>query len=100
MTTPRDQIAEVLLTATTDYGMGKTAPEVDLFNYYADVLAPLVDRLRAEAAADALGDVADALGSHDQDIEVALGGAAYVRGFLRDRAAAYRANTGKDHDRD
>ncbi len=46
------------------------------------------ERAVAAARAEALREAASALGEHDQDIEVALGVAAYVRGWLRARAAA------------
>ena len=55
----RTLLTEALLAALTNYSEGKTAPEVDLFDYQADALLPTVRRLIADelrAAADWLWD--------------------------------------------
>ena len=73
----REQLAAVLLTATTEYGAAKAAPEVDLFDFYADALLPTVRKIAAaelDAAANGIGDWPG------------VGNA--IKGQLRDRAAA------------
>lgn len=90
MTTPRDQIAEALRTDALNVTEPAWALRV------ADALMPTVDRLRAEAEAEALDEAGAEFVKRHRKHRHPLD----VQEWLRDRAAAYRANTGKDHDRD
>jgi hypothetical protein len=101
----REQIAEVL--TAHDWAWDEIQDErrcacgFDAYEgmevHHADVLVPLVDRLRAEAKAEALEEAAHTLDDNgDQMVEIALGGAPYVHRFLCDRAAAYRTNPSEE----
>jgi hypothetical protein len=61
----REALARTLLDATTGYGTGKAARDVDLFDFYADAILPVVTawhetQARARAAEE-LRKAADAV---------------------------------------
>lgn len=99
--TAREQIREQLAQALAHQHSCDTLRTIQLCNrcrQSADVLAPLVGRLRAEAAAEALEAAAA-----EQEAESTVtswtkgshaGGHQCAAGFLRDRAAAVRARAG------
>lgn len=83
----RDQLAAALgteLRAT----IGRP-PNPLMVDGLTDAVLPLVDRMCADAAAEALNEAASDFGDYaDEAIEVALGGAQYVADVLRARASA------------